>query len=69
MPVKPPCKGILAKTGRCLCPHGKCVIYGMKEYDREFHFFIASPDTASNGKSVVAVVELGFGPLDSEETG
>ncbi len=34
----------------------------------ELHFCIASPDTASNGEPVVAFVELGHGPFDSEET-
>jgi hypothetical protein len=28
-----------------------------------------SPDTASNGKPAVAVIELGRGPFDGEETG
>jgi hypothetical protein len=65
----PPCKGISAKIGRCLCPHGKCVLHGMKAPTGELHFYIASPDTASNGKPAVAVVELGRGPFDSEETG
>lgn len=30
---------------------------------------IASTDTASNGKPAVAVIELGRGAFDSEETG
>jgi hypothetical protein len=34
-----------------------------------FHFCIASSDTADNGKSAVAVVELGFGPFNSKEIG
>ena len=35
----------------------------------ELHICIASPDTASYGKPAVAIVELGCGPFDSEETG